>query len=142
MTRGDAPRGAARTPRPATASSPSSTGSAADGLIASPCADAVPEEVALASNFIGEPLLFEAKGFRLAVSFLSTLCRADSDALYLPEAWAGRLTSPWTRARSERLIERYRRMLAPAAPVTAPARPGRNDARACGSGKKYKRCCA
>jgi len=115
---------------------------AADGLIASPCVDAVPEEVALASNFVGECSLFEREGVLPIVSLLSTLCRADGDALYLPEAWAGRFATTWATARSETLIERYRGMYAPAAPVTAPARPGRNEACACGSGKKYKRCCA
>ncbi len=39
-------------------------------------------------------------------------------------------------------ISEYERLLRPLRPVVSDSRPGRNEACPCGSGKKYKKCCA
>ena len=39
-------------------------------------------------------------------------------------------------------ISELERLLNPPRPVVVDSRPGRNDACPCGSGKKYKKCCA
>lgn len=39
-------------------------------------------------------------------------------------------------------ISEYERLLSPLRPVVSDSRPGRNEACPCGSGKKYKKCCA
>jgi len=39
-------------------------------------------------------------------------------------------------------ISSFERLLQPLRPVVSDGRPGRNEACPCGSGKKYKKCCA
>ena len=39
-------------------------------------------------------------------------------------------------------ISELERLLNPPRPVVSESRPGRNDACPCGSGRKYKKCCA
>ncbi len=39
-------------------------------------------------------------------------------------------------------ISDFERLLSPPRPVISESRPGRNEACPCGSGKKYKKCCA
>jgi hypothetical protein len=69
--------------------------------------------------------------------------RAEPEAFYLKRVDLERLQRPWQPEDSLQLLRLYRdRYQGPAKPARAAPAPGRNDPCPCGSGKKYKRCCA
>jgi hypothetical protein len=65
---------------------------------------------------------------------------SSAEELYCPEALAQVLRQPLAPELMAEVYERQNRVAAPS-PVTRDAKPGRNDACSCGSGKKFKKCC-
>ncbi len=79
-----------------------------------------------------------AELLRLAPSF----ARYRPEDLYLPRRWLNELNVPWAPADTMGHLRALRSYYSAAVPVSAPKAPGRNDPCTCGSGAKYKKCCA
>jgi hypothetical protein len=79
-----------------------------------------------------------AELLRLAPSF----ARYRPEDLYLPRRWLNELHVPWAPADTMGHLRALRSYYSAAVPVSAPKAPGRNDPCTCGSGAKYKKCCA
>lgn len=104
----------------------------------------VPEALArTAISFMeGDPLVDRAS-LAAVVTCVPWLGRARPEELYLPAAEVARLEDPWTVAEGLRFLENELRWYPKSMPlVHAERAPGRNEPCKCGSGKKYKRCCA
>lgn len=112
--------------------------------------EAIPEDVARAAFFSRELSLFGSLASLEAAHELTWglpwLARASPAELFLPAEWARRVLPP----RSVQAVARWFRPYAEhhgllpvrRAPRRAEVSPGRNAPCPCGSGKKYKRCCA
>ena len=73
----------------------------------------------------------------LAVAYAA---RARAEDFYMPDAMLRALRRPWRPARVLEVVERVRNDEGIATRRTGP-KQGRNDRCACGSGKKFKKCC-
>jgi hypothetical protein len=104
-------------------------------------------EQAKISMLLSMPLGLTSRPNDLVRSFLYVPAIAQMDArdFYLPEVHRGVLL---TRVYHPRVAKEYlsaaldSEALSKPPPIRAPKTPGRNEPCPCGSGKKYKRCCA
>jgi SEC-C motif len=90
------------------------------------------------------PLSLESGGFTRALMYVPAVARMQARDFYLPDSASSVLLSQGYTPAIAELCVRSRLEQDPQykpTPSRAPARPGRNDACPCGSGKKYKRCC-
>lgn len=81
-------------------------------------------------------------GFRLAVLTLRHAVKQEAHQLYFPEETLRQLRRPWVAADTLAILETQEAAIGKPQPVRRQATPGRNDPCYCGSGQKYKRCCA
>lgn len=77
----------------------------------------------------------------LAYKLLPSVAKLQARDFYLPEREFYRLMKPAYDYRTGLAHLAGRLNVTPPAPVRAVALPGRNDRCACGSGRKFKRCC-
>jgi hypothetical protein len=102
----------------------------------------VPEDLALpALMHLHNELPADGRSMLLALTMLPWLALATGSALYLPAQILEQCKSLFDPEGIAQRLEKYHFARAPAPPARAPPRPGRNEPCACGSGKKYKRCC-
>jgi hypothetical protein len=94
-----------------------------------------------AANFAG-PLMADNWVVRLKafLTFLPFAVRLQPEELYLPKHRLDEWTGEYEPEDALNLLRAT--PIASAPPVRAPATPRPNDACPCGSGKKFKRCCA
>jgi len=78
----------------------------------------------------------------LVLSSVNTIARARAEDFYLPREVESLLHVPWTPEHTGELLGRGLRNCLKEEPVRSGDKPGRNDPCRCGSGKKYKKCCA
>jgi hypothetical protein len=100
----------------------------------------VPAWLALAYP-LNIPLSFaevSKKHLTTVVYALETVACARAEELYLPREIVSLMVEPWSPRQTLDLVEP---LVAHREPVRAAKSPGRNEQCACGSGKKYKRCC-
>jgi hypothetical protein len=71
-----------------------------------------------------------------------SVARYQPENFYLPERWLNELRSPWDPEAPLGYLAAMRRYYSRKEPVVMEKVPGRNEPCACGSGVKYKRCCA
>jgi hypothetical protein len=71
-----------------------------------------------------------------------SIARYRPEDFYVPARWLSEMRDPWSPERSMNYLEALRGYYLKKEPVVAPRTPGRNEPCACGSGVKYKRCCA
>ncbi len=103
----------------------------------------VPEETALAlmsSNQDNFQKHFELIEFMILLT--PWLARCEAEDLYPPGDLVKSLYVPWTMDLGLKLLEDERDRLGTPMPVIVEKTPGRNEPCPCGSGKKYKKCCA
>ncbi|MBL9008032.1 MAG: SEC-C domain-containing protein [Myxococcales bacterium] len=81
-------------------------------------------------------------GFRLAVLTVPYAVKQEGHQLYFPEETLRQLRRPWVSADTLAILETQEAVIGKPQPVRREATPGRNDPCYCGSGQKYKRCCA
>jgi hypothetical protein len=113
----------------------------ARGLAATcPPVEEAPRALALAcyAHELGDSLN-DFDGVAALASDVTTFATLEPEDFFLPRDHLD-LAPPWTPRVGERLFAATR-AYDRAEPVRAAPAPGRNDACACGSGKKYKRCC-
>jgi hypothetical protein len=102
----------------------------------------VPEHLARTAilGFDGDVFDDKVQGFTLAA--LPIAARAAAEDFYFPRdvlrAWFG----AWTGEETLHRLACFEKRAHKKEPVRAPPTPGRNDPCPCGSGKKWKRCCA
>lgn len=102
-------------------------GALPDGLVA--------PSLGLDINLLSDDTLGRLPALVVAVA------RLRAEELYAPQAQLDAIGhGPWTLAHSAQVIPAFE-VPAPREPVVATARPGRNDACACGRGRKFKKCC-
>ncbi len=80
----------------------------------------------------------DARMFDLMPSF----ARYRPEEFYLPARWLSEFRVTWSPEKSVEHMRSIERYFTRRAPVKSAREPGRNDACTCGSGQKYKRCCA
>jgi hypothetical protein len=80
--------------------------------------------------------------FSLLIMLTPWLARCEAEDLYLPKDFLDAIHTPWDPKTALKLLEDERERLGTPMPVTVEKTPGRNDLCPCGSGKKYKKCCA
>ncbi len=71
-----------------------------------------------------------------------SVARFKPEDFYLPARWLRSLRVQWTPEDTLAHLRMQRGHFEPRKPVKAEKEPGRNDPCTCGSGAKYKRCCA
>ena len=71
-----------------------------------------------------------------------SVARYRPEDFYLPERWMRELDDPWDPDCTMSYLEAMAGYYARKTPVVAEKVPGRNEPCDCGSGLKYKRCCA
>jgi hypothetical protein len=102
----------------------------------------VPEDLAMpALIHLFCDLPVDSTSMALGTIMLPWLATATGPALYLPAQLLDRCKSLFDAEELAQRLARSHYARAAAPPARAPARPGRNEPCACGSGKKYKRCC-
>jgi len=94
---------------------------------------------AVAHSMIG---LKHRDGLGLLMFSLSRVARAEPKQLYFPESLLRPVRPTWEPSDSLALLAMQEGLLEKPKPARAAPTPGRNDPCSCGSGKKYKRCCA
>lgn len=103
----------------------------------------VPVEVAMplavdsATDWLGRDETV-AELYHLAPS----IARYRPEDFYVPERWLKDTRDAWSPERSMSHLEALRGYYLKKEPVVARRAPGRNEPCACGSGLKYKKCCA
>jgi hypothetical protein len=104
-------------------------------------AEAIPPELAkcVATTMTGDCRESAIQPFMVAACFW--LGEVEGEALFAPAEFMQHWCVPWRRDHSTMMIRQYLgdRLLKP---VRAPERQGRNERCNCGSGRKYKVCCA
>ncbi len=102
----------------------------------------VPEDLAMTLAVNNECDFLDA-GVTLPVMLacLPWVARAAPEQLYLPRDFIKATRAPWTPEHTCRLLRAHRDHYGSRAPQK-PEGPTRNGPCPCGSGKKYKRCCA
>ncbi len=107
-----------------------------------PNAEDVPEELAvpmLASLDLG----VDAHNLVSYILFpMIAAARGPAEKLYLPAEYAKHLWAPSLTTTGLSLAERWRKRFVTREPAQRKDEPGRNAPCPCGSGKKYKKCCA
>jgi len=104
----------------------------------------VPLDVAMpaAVTAVGAWVDHEAAQAEL-VHLAPSIARLRPEDLYLPERWLRELRAPWSPEDSMGHLRTLRAYYIHRAPTVIDERaPGRNDPCACGSGVKFKKCCA
>lgn len=71
-----------------------------------------------------------------------SVARYRPEDFFLPARWLREMRVEWTAERSIALLRMQRVFFSPREPARAAPTQGRNDACACKSGKKFKKCCA
>ncbi|MFO0610443.1 MAG: SEC-C metal-binding domain-containing protein [Polyangiales bacterium] len=105
--------------------------------------DAIPEALATAALFDCPWSAFgDYGGSRRALRLAPTIGRLAAEDLYYPKKYHAAFARDLNADTVEGLIAPRRTAVRPPKTVRAPARLGPNEPCTCGSGKKYKRCCA
>jgi hypothetical protein len=94
---------------------------------------------AVAHSMIG---LKHHAGLGLLMFSLPRVAKAEPKQLYFPESLLRTVRPTWEPSESLALLAMQEGLLEKPKPVRAAPTLGRNDPCSCGSGKKYKRCCA
>lgn len=100
----------------------------------------VPEDLALPALTLTSSDMTAEKGESILFGCLPWLAHASSDELYLPKTVLREVAPAYSSAVVAAIAERHRKPAPPRA--AAPRAPARNEPCSCGSGRKYKRCCA
>lgn len=101
-----------------------------------------PPELAIAALLREGRSARGAQGHLMPFATAPVLATVKVEAFHYPHAIARKLLSPWGSKQVARHIGQCFAGGEPNAPVKVEDRPGRNDPCACGSGKKFKKCCA
>lgn len=106
-----------------------------------------PEEVpiSLAQAFLANlsiDYLNDGNGLLLLFQMIPWLASIDAEALYLPKGLLDVLDITWSTSDAKVLIERRRQFYEIFQQPKVSHKVGRNEPCPCGSGKKYKKCCA
>lgn len=106
-------------------------------------AEDVPEDLALScmANMRGDAMNNPAHYVDLLTA-TTWLAHAEAHELYLPAPYAEALASRWQPSDTLDLVRRWEKHNGKPKPVRAEPSVGRNAPCPCGSGKKYKHCCA
>ena len=78
----------------------------------------------------------------LSFASLPWLARAQSEEFYAPAELLEEFPMPWSPKLAANMLTAMRTASGRHRPFVKSAEPGRNDPCECGSGKKYKKCCA
>lgn len=105
--------------------------------------DDVEESVLRAAALVAPINLFGARiETEAIIPSLPWVAKASLPDLYLPQRWVTALRFPYDPEDPLRLLAIMRKDRALGRPVRVKAPPGRNERCPCGSGRKYKVCCA
>ncbi len=105
--------------------------------------DEIPEALAMAALFDTSWTVFsDFHGSRRAMRLAPTIGRLAAEDLYYPKKYHSSFARNLDADTVESLIAPRRGAVKPPKPARAAERPGPNEPCTCGSGKKYKRCCA
>ena len=97
-----------------------------------------------ALNWIPFCFMGSSENLRQLFLLMPFVARARAEDFYFAKADLDTLRRPWDPEDSLQLLRSYRDRYygGTAKPARAAPTPGRNDPCPCGSGRKYKRCCA
>jgi hypothetical protein len=102
----------------------------------------VPDDLAMpALMHVHNELIADTHAMLVGLMLMPWVATADAAALYLPAQILDQSKSLFDPEDMAARLKKYHYARAGAPSVRAPSRPGRNEPCACGSGKKYKRCC-
>lgn len=108
-----------------------------------PRAEDVPRDVVLPMVLSAEVSWFSHPALMTTMLLLMPhAARLRAEDFYLRREHTRGFYTPWTPAAVLPILAGFRDHYGTRRPVVAPARPGRNDPCTCGSGQKYKKCCA
>lgn len=104
---------------------------------------AVPEQLALAAVANGTGFdMMDSSGISHALVHLPWLACAQPEDLYFPAEVLPSVRVPFMPEIVLMLLRQHRQYEGQSLPARAAQKPGRNELCPCGSGQKYKRCCA
>ncbi len=108
-----------------------------------PTPEDVPDELALPTFALGAYGFWQAPDhLELAGIEIPASCLLEVEELYVPQRWADLTARFDFVGTTQPAFQLLREARVPPRKPAAPPPPGRNEPCGCGSGKKYKRCCA